>query len=118
MAAASGPRRVRGPFAHISGIKGGAKQFRDRCSAVSPRSVTSAEPHYHSQAQIAFRGRDRFLGLRLCDQGDVVKRIVPLAAHTVEEGKGRSQRRVEMLLRGFNHRAIMAKLDPGSASVA
>jgi hypothetical protein len=85
---------------------------------LAPRSVTSAEPHYHSQAQIAFRGRDRFLGLRLCDQGDVVKSIVPLAAHTVEEGKGRSQRRVEMLLRGYNHRAMMAKLDPGSASVA
>ena len=38
--------------------------------------------------QITLRGLDRVNGFHTADDGDVVERIVALAAHAVKEGKG------------------------------
>jgi hypothetical protein len=52
------------------------------------------------------------------NQGNVVKSIVPLAAHTVEQSKGWSQHWDELPVREFSNRAMMAKSDPKPAFLA
>lgn len=61
---------------------------------------------------------DCSFGLREGDEGDVVKRIVALAAHAVEEGEGWSESRVEVRSGELDDGDVMAELHPRSLAVA
>lgn len=68
--------------------------------------------------QILFCRCHGLCGFRITDQCNVIEGIVSLPAHAVEQGKCRSQLRIEVLLRKFDDGNMVAKLNTRPLAMA
>jgi hypothetical protein len=60
--------------------------------------------------QICFSSGDRFLSFCIADDGDVIKCIVALSAHAIEQSKGTHWTSGQILLRELNDCDVVAEL--------
>ena len=65
------------------------------------------------ELQISFCCGNSFLGLRVADKRNVIKRIVSFTAPSIKESEGACPFGIKMLLSKFNDGYMMSEVDPG-----